>query len=77
MWTSFFNAIQYLTVDVLMVPMDWLAKLELTNWWAANTLNWIFIIICSIAFVYWLKQLKIFKANNEDEQDTTAHSFLK
>jgi hypothetical protein len=26
---------------------------------------------------YWIKQLNIFKANNEDAQDTTAHSFLK
>jgi len=57
--------------------MDWFAKLELTNWWVANLLNWIFIIICTVAFIYWLKQLRIFAANNEDDQDTTAHSFLK
>ena len=40
-------------------------------------LNWIFIIICIGAMAYWLKQLKIFKDNNDDTQDTTAHSFLK
>ncbi len=57
--------------------MDWLRELELTNWWTANILNWIFIIICCGAMTYWIKQLNIFKANNEDEQDTTAHSFLK
>lgn len=77
MWTSIFHGIQFLFVDVLFVPMDWFAKLELTNWWVANLLNWIFIIICTVAFVYWLKQLRIFAANNEDDQDTTAHSFLK
>jgi len=77
MWTSIFKGIEFLFVDVLFIPMDWFAKLELSNWWIANILTWIFIIICCSAFVYWLKQLRIFAANNEDEQDTTAHSFLK
>lgn len=74
---SFFEGIQSLFVDFLFLPMDWLRELELTNWWTANILNWIFIIICFGAMTYWIKQLNIFKANNEDEQDTTAHSFLK
>lgn len=74
---SFFEAIQYLFVDVLFLPFDGLRSLELTNWWAANFINWIFIIICCVAMLYWLKQLRVFKANNEDDQDTTAHSFLK
>jgi hypothetical protein len=25
---------------------------------------------------YWIKQLQLHKANNEEFQDTTAHSFL-
>lgn len=74
---SFFEGIASLFVDFLFVPMDLLKKLELTNWWAANTINWIFILICCGAMVYWIKQLNLFKTNNEDEQDTTAHSFLK
>jgi hypothetical protein len=49
----------------------------LSNWWIANVVNWMFIIICCAAMTYWIKQLNIFKANNEDAQDTTAHSFLK
>lgn len=77
MWTSFFKGIEFLFVDVLMKPMDWMANLELSNWWLANLINWVFIIICSAAFYYWLKQLSIFAKNNEDVQDTTAHSFLK
>lgn len=77
MWTSFFRAIEFLFVDVLFVPMDWLAKLELSNWWVANLLTWVFIIICTVAFVYWMKQLRIFASSKEDDQDTTAHSFLK
>ncbi|MHC5201118.1 DUF6341 family protein [Myroides sp. LJL119] len=75
--TSFFNGIGFLFERVLFIPMDYLAKLELTNWWAANTVTWIFILITCYYFVFWLKQLQIFKDNNEDNQDTTAHSFLK
>lgn len=77
MWRSFFEAIGDFFAQFLMAPMNWLAKLELMNWWGANTINWIFVIICTVALVYWLKQLNIFAKNNEDDQDTTAHSFLK
>jgi len=73
---AFFEGIQTLFVDFLFKPYDWFRELELTNWWAANTLNWIFIIICMVAMVYWTKQLNIFKSNNEDDDNTTAHSFL-
>jgi hypothetical protein len=74
---SLFEGIGSLFTDVLFVPFHMLRELELTNWWLANALNWFFILICCGAMVYWLKQLRIFKNNNEDEQDTTAHSFLK
>ncbi len=74
---SFFEGIASLFVDFLLVPMDMLRKLELSSWWSANIINWMFIIICFGAFVYWIKQLRLFKSNNEDIQDTTAHSFLK
>ncbi|UPQ80540.1 uracil phosphoribosyltransferase [Flavobacterium azooxidireducens] len=74
---AFFEGIQYLFVDLLFLPLDFFRELELSNWWAANTLNWLFVIICSVAIVYWIKQLKLHKANNEENQDTTAHSFFK
>lgn len=73
---SFFEGIQSLFEDFLFIPFNALAKLELSNWWTANFITWIFIIICGVALLYWLKQLRVFKANNEDIQDTTAHSFL-
>jgi len=34
------------------------------------------MIICAVATVYWIKQLRLHKANNDEYQDTTAHSFL-
>ena len=74
---SFFEGIQYLFVDILFKPLDWLRELELTSWFGANTLNWIFMIICAAAIVYWIKQLRIFDDAGTENQDTTAHSFLK
>lgn len=74
---AFFEGIAYLFEEILFAPMDWMRELELSNWWTANTINWLFIIICFGANWYWIKQLNIFKEKGEDEQDTTAHSFLK
>jgi len=74
---AFFEGIQYLFVNILFAPLDFLRSLELTSWFAANTINWIFMIICTAAMVYWIKQLKIFEDNGEENQDTTAHSFFK
>ncbi len=73
---SFFEGIDYLFVKILFAPLDLLRSLELENWWLANIVTWIFIIICFAATFYWMKQLRIFKSNNDDNQDTTAHSFL-
>jgi hypothetical protein len=74
---AFFEGIQSLFVDFLFKPLDWLRSLELISWFGANTLNWIFMIICSVAIVYWIKQLRIFDDAGTENQDTTAHSFLK
>jgi hypothetical protein len=74
---TFFEGIQYLFVDILFAPLDFLRSLELRNWFGANIINWIFMIICVAAMVYWIKQLKLHKDNNDEYQDTTAHSFLK
>lgn len=74
---AFFEGIQSLFVDFLFVPHDLLRKLELVTWFGANLINWVFMAICAYFIVYWVKQLKLHKSNNEETQDTTAHSFLK
>ena len=74
---AFFEGIQSLFVDFLFVPMDFLRSLELTSWFVANILNWLFMLICASAMVYWILQLRDHKRNNDEYQDTTAHSFLK
>ncbi len=74
---GFWEGIETLFVEYLFAPLDGLRHLELSSWFGANIINWIFMIICVIATVYWIKQLRIFEKNNEENQDTTAHSFLK
>jgi len=61
----------------LLAPMADLAKLELTNWWSANTINWVFMIICTAAMLYWLKQLKIFNDEGTEKRDVVSHSFFE
>lgn len=73
---AFFEGIQFLFVDIFFKPLDWLRELELYSWFTANMVNWIFTIICAIAIVYWIKQLRIFDEAGTENQDTTAHSFL-
>nr|WP_321221268.1 uracil phosphoribosyltransferase [uncultured Psychroserpens sp.] len=73
---DFFYAIQDLFVDFLFAPFDALRALELENWWSANFLSWIFIIIGMVAFVYWMLQLKEHSKNNEEDKSVSSHSYL-
>lgn len=74
---AFFEGIQTVFVDFLFIPWDALRSWEPSSWWGANFINWIFMIICSVAIVYWCKQLKLHADNNEEDTTSTSHSFLK
>lgn len=71
-----FYSIQDFFVNVLFAPYDALRALELENWFVANTFSWIFVAIGFIAMLYWMKQLKIFNKNNEEDKSISSHSFL-
>ena len=73
---DFFYAIQDLFVDVLFLPFDALRELELENWWTANIISWIFIVIGIVAFTYWMLQLKGFNDRGEEDKSITSHSYL-
>lgn len=73
---AFFESVVWLFENVIFIPQDILRKIELDNWWLANIISWFFLIILCIAIIYWLKMLKIFDANGEENKDTSAHSFL-
>ena len=77
---AFFEGIAWLFENIFFVPHNFLRSLELKSWYGwflANGFNWILIGICAYYMVYWVKQLQLHQDNNEENQDTTAHSFLK
>ncbi|GGW98369.1 DUF6341 family protein [Salegentibacter mishustinae] len=76
MLRDIFEGIAYLFEEILFYPLDLLRDLELESWWAANALNFIFILVGLAAFAYWMKQLKHYNDIKDDDRDPTAHSFL-
>lgn len=71
-----FYGIAEFTEEVLFAPFDALRALELESWTAANLMNWIFMIVGFVAFVYWMLQLKKFNDNNEEDLTSTSHAYL-
>ena len=71
-----FEAIAWLFEEVLFIPHNLLAEIELSNWWIANGVNFLFLLVGFIAMVYWINQLKIFNDRGEENKDPSAHSFL-
>ena len=57
---DFFYGIQDFFVNVAFKPLDWLRQLQDNSWVAANLINFVFILIVSVAFVYWCMQLNKF-----------------
>lgn len=73
---DFFLGIESATEAVLSNPLDALRSLELDSWFLANGLNWIFVIIGFVALLYWLKQLKNFNEEGDEDRSSTSHSYL-
>lgn len=74
--TDLFYGIEDLFVNFLLLPYDALRALELENWWVANFMSWILIIVAFAAFVYWMLQLKGYNDRNEENKSVTSHSYL-
>ena len=55
-----FYGIQDFFVNVAFAPLDAIRELQDSSWVAANLLNFVFIIIVSVAFTYWCVQLNKF-----------------
>ena len=71
---AFFEGVEDLFVNTLFWPFDAFRFLE--NWWASNTVNWIFVVIGMIATAYWLMQLRVFEDRGEEDHSVTDHSYL-
>lgn len=70
------QAIAYVVEEFAFLPLNFLRELELTSWFAANILNWGFMLIGFVAFIYWMNQLKTFNENKEENRKVVSHSFL-
>lgn len=75
-WSGFFEGIQDIAEGFLFQPFYALAKLELSDWWSANVINWLFLAICCVAIVYWMRKLNSFNKSGEEERDIVSHKFL-
>ena len=71
-----FEAIASLFEEFLLVPYNILTDIELQSWWVANFMSWFFLAIGLAAGIYWILQLRSFDKNEEEDKDTSAHSFL-
>ena len=75
-WKDFFTGIQDFSETVLFAPYDALRAIELDNWFLANIVTWIFMLVGFVAFFYWMRQLKSFNENNEEDRSSTSHPYL-
>jgi hypothetical protein len=51
-------------------------NIQLDSWYIANITSWSFILIGIAGAAYWIKKLKEFDDNGEEDKDSTSHSFL-
>lgn len=70
-WIDLWKGIEYLFVEILFTPLDALRTLQFDTWWGANMVSWVFLLIGSAAFIYWMKRLNDF---HEEERENASHS---
>lgn len=75
-WRGFFEGIQSFFENIAFTPFDALRTYELSSWWGANIMSWLFLLIGFVAFMYWMKQLQIVNQSGEEDRTVTSHSFL-
>jgi hypothetical protein len=72
---EFFELIEFLFVDILFVPFD-VIRLDITNWFLQNAVNFSFMFVILAALIYWTLELVNYDKNEGKETEVTAHSFL-
>ena len=70
-----FEAIEFLFVDVLFIPFDFI-RLDISSWLIQNGINFTFMLVISAARLYWTLELIKYDKKGEEKKDVTAHSFL-
>ena len=75
MMKELFEAIEFLFVEILFFPFDFI-RLDITSWIFQNAINFSFIFVISAALVYWRLELVKYDKKEGKETEVTAHSFL-
>lgn len=57
--SNIFRWIGSLFTDILFIPFNALRTGDL-NWWSANIINWLFLLVLIVLFAYWMKESKRF-----------------
>jgi hypothetical protein len=70
-----FEAIEFLFVDILFIPFDFI-RLDISSWLIQNGINFTFMLVISAALLYWTLELIKYDKKGEEKKDVTAHSFL-
>ena len=70
-----FEAIEFLFVEVLFVPFDFI-RLDISSWLIQNMVNFSFMIVIASALIYWTLELVKYDKKGDEKKDVTAHSFL-
>ena len=66
---------QFLFVEILFIPFDFI-RLDISNWFIQNGINFSLMIVISAALVYWTLELIKYDKKGDEKKDVTAHSFL-
>lgn len=70
-----FEAIEFIFVEILFFPFDFI-RLDISNWFFQNAINFGFILIIATALTYWTIELIKYDKKEGKETKVTAHSFL-
>ena len=73
---DFFYTIAWIFEEILFLPFDFLRTLQFDSWVLANIMSWGFLLIGLIGVGYWIRELKKFDDNGEENRNHTAHPFL-
>ena len=73
---DFFYTIAWIFEEILFLPFDLLRTVQFDSWFFANIMSWFFISVGIIGAIYWIRELKKFDDNEEENRDITAHPFL-
>lgn len=65
---EFWHFIAHIFEHGFFVPLDGLRHWQLSTWWGANLINWVFLLTFFVLFGYWLFKLNIF--HEHDKQNT-------